>query len=97
MKDKIHPEYFDKAKVTCACGARFVVGSTVKETKVEICSNCHPLYTGKTKLVDTAGRVDRFKERLQRAKEKQAKIKSESKIKKSPPKADQPLAEKKKK
>ncbi|MFH1668226.1 MAG: 50S ribosomal protein L31 [Candidatus Komeilibacteria bacterium] len=62
MKKDIHPEYFEKAKVTCACGNTFTVGSTLKEIKVEICSNCHPFYTGKQKLIDSAGRVDRFKD-----------------------------------
>lgn len=61
MKKDIHPKYYPKAKVTCACGNSFVVGSTQEEIQVEICSACHPFYTGKTKLVDTAGRVDRFK------------------------------------
>jgi len=61
MKEKIHPTYHTDAKVMCACGHVFTVGSTVKEIRVEICSNCHPFYTGKEKLVDTAGRVDRFK------------------------------------
>lgn len=68
MKKGIHPQYFDDAKIKCACGAEFVVGSTVKEMRVEICSNCHPYYTGKEKLVDTAGRVDKFRERVEAAK-----------------------------
>lgn len=67
MKKEIHPKYFDKTKVKCSCGADFEVGSTIPEIKVEICSNCHPLYTGNKKLVDTAGRVDRFKMRLQKS------------------------------
>ena len=64
MKKEIHPEYQTKAKVTCACGNSFIVGSTVKEIRVEICSMCHPFYTGKQKLVDTAGRVEKFQEKL---------------------------------
>lgn len=67
MKKAIHPEYFPAAKVTCSCGNSFTLGATVPEMRVEICSNCHPLYTGKTKLVDTAGRVDRFRSRLEKA------------------------------
>jgi large subunit ribosomal protein L31 len=63
MKAKVHPQWFD-AKVTCACGATFTVGSTVPEIHVEICSVCHPFYTGQMKLVDTAGRVDAFKNRM---------------------------------
>ncbi|QQG49920.1 MAG: 50S ribosomal protein L31 [Candidatus Berkelbacteria bacterium] len=66
MQKEIHPEYFQQAKVTCSCGNEFVVGATVPEFRVDICSNCHPLYTGKKKLVDTAGRVDRFQARLQK-------------------------------
>ena len=67
MKKNIHPEYFPKAKVTCSCGNTFEIGATMAELRVDICSNCHPLYTGKMKLVDTAGRVDRFKSRLEKA------------------------------
>lgn len=59
MKEKIHPKY-EIATVTCACGNTFQTRSTLKNIKVEICSNCHPFYTGKQKLVDTAGRVDKF-------------------------------------
>ncbi len=61
MKDKIHPTYYHDTTVTCGCGNTFVTGSTVQELHVEVCSNCHPLYTGKQKMVDTQGRVDRFK------------------------------------
>lgn len=64
MKKDIHPTYYADAKVLCACGNTFQVGSTKQELHVEICSNCHPFYTGKQKLVDTAGRVDKFKKRL---------------------------------
>jgi large subunit ribosomal protein L31 len=60
MKKDIHPEY-RKALVHCACGNEFETGSTLKEIKVEICSQCHPFFTGKQKLIDTAGRVERFK------------------------------------
>lgn len=63
MKEKIHPTYFDKAKVTCACGAVFTVGSTMEKISVEICSNCHPFYSGEDKIIDTAGRVEKFKAR----------------------------------
>jgi len=67
MKQKIHPKYYPKAKVTCACGNTFEIGSTVPEMSTEICSACHPLYTGKHKFVDTAGRVDKFQERIKKA------------------------------
>ena len=62
MKEGIHPKY-QKVTVTCVCGNTFVTGSTKKELRVEICSKCHPFYTGKQKLVDAGGRVDRFKKR----------------------------------
>jgi len=62
MKEKIHPIY-GEATVRCACGETFKTGSTKGDLKVEICSKCHPFYTGKQKLVDTGGRVDRFKKR----------------------------------
>ncbi len=60
MKKDIHPEYFPKAKVLCACGNSFTVGATKNEIKVEICSKCHPFFTGKQKLMDSAGRIERF-------------------------------------
>ncbi len=60
MKKEIHPEYFPKCQVTCVCGNTFNTGSTVPEIKVELCSACHPFYTGKQKLVDTARRVEKF-------------------------------------
>ena len=63
MKEKIHPQY-GKCIVRCVCGETFETGSTKKEMKVDICSKCHPFYTGKQKLVDTGGRVDRFKKRF---------------------------------
>ena len=62
MKEGIHPKY-QKATVTCVCGNTFVTGSTKPELRVEICSKCHPFFTGKQKLVDAGGRVDRFKKR----------------------------------
>lgn len=62
MKEGIHPKY-GEAVVKCACGETFVTGSTKKELRVEICSKCHPFYTGKQKLVDTGGRVDKFVKR----------------------------------
>jgi len=67
MKKDIHPQYYPKAKVKCACGATFTVGSTKPEIQIEICSQCHPFYTGKEKLIDTAGRVEKFKARKEKA------------------------------
>jgi len=62
MREGIHPKY-QKCTVKCACGNTFETGSTAEELKLEICSECHPFFTGKQKLVDTGGRVDRFKKR----------------------------------
>ncbi len=62
MKEKIHPEYFE-VTAHCACGNTWKTKSTKKELRLEICSNCHPFFTGKSKLVDTAGRVERFQKR----------------------------------
>jgi len=67
MKQDIHPKYYPEAKATCACGHKFTIGSTKPELSVEICSNCHPFYTGKEKLIDTAGKVERFKARRTKA------------------------------
>ena len=67
MKQDIHPTYYPKAKVHCACGAQFEVGSTKPEINVEICSHCHPFFTGKEKLIDTAGKVEKFKARREKA------------------------------
>lgn len=63
MKEGIHPDY-QPTTVTCACGSVIETGSTKKEIRVEICSKCHPFFTGRQKLVDTGGRVDRFKKRF---------------------------------
>jgi large subunit ribosomal protein L31 len=62
MKTAIHPKY-ETAKVTCSCGNTFETRSTIKEIRLEICSNCHPFYTGTQRLIDTAGRVDKFRKR----------------------------------
>ncbi len=67
MKEGIHPEYGDST-ITCACGEVIHTRSTVKAIKVEICSKCHPFFTGKQKLVDTAGRVEKFRRKYQKNK-----------------------------
>lgn len=66
MQKDIHPKYYPAAQVTCACGNSFKTGSTNTEIHVEICSNCHPFYTGKQKLIDSARRIDRFKRILEK-------------------------------
>jgi large subunit ribosomal protein L31 len=68
MKTETHPTYFKDAKVTCACGRSFAVGSTKEKLSVEICSACHPFYTGNEKILDAAGRVEKFKARRAKAK-----------------------------
>lgn len=70
MKAKIHPKWYENAKVICACGNTFTIGATVPELKVEVCYKCHPFYTGKMKFVDTAGRVDTFKSKQKKARKK---------------------------
>lgn len=69
MKPKIHPQY-EVTKITCACGNVIETRSTIKDIKVEICANCHPFFTGKQKLVDTAGRVERFRQKYNLDKKK---------------------------
>jgi large subunit ribosomal protein L31 len=64
VKEKIHPKYYPEAKVTCSCGNTFTVGSTKPALKVELCSKCHPFFTGKQRILDTAGQVERFKRRF---------------------------------
>ena len=64
MKANIHPKWFPETKVTCACGNTFTTGSILPEIRVEICSSCHPFFTGSEKVIDTAGRVEKFKTRL---------------------------------
>lgn len=63
MKKEIHPEYFENAIMTCACGAVYTIGSTTKELTVELCAKCHPFFTGEQKILDTARRVEKFKAR----------------------------------
>ncbi|MFA6445821.1 MAG: 50S ribosomal protein L31 [Candidatus Paceibacterota bacterium] len=77
MKKEIHPQYFDKATATCVCGAVYHLGSTKEKIEVEICSACHPFYSGTEKTLDTAGRVEKFKNR---------KVAGEAKAKKAPAK-----------
>ncbi len=78
MKEKIHPQYYSNAKVICACGNTFTTGSTKKEIRVELCSKCHPFLTGERRMMDTAGRVERFKRRYEK-KAAEAAAKEESK------------------
>lgn len=75
MKKDIHPQYFPKAQVRCACGNLITVGSTKELSEVEICSKCHPFYTGKEKITDIAGRVEKFRKRLAKKEDLKKKVK----------------------
>jgi len=74
VKANIHPQYFDDAKVVCVCGNNFITGATVPEIRVEICSKCHPLYTGEMKYVDTLGNVEKFQKKQEAAKTHKEKV-----------------------
>lgn len=93
MKANIHPVWNDSATVSCSCGASFVTGSTLPSIKLDICSKCHPLFTGQQKFVDTLGQVDKFqkKQELHTKKQEQRKIIIESrKAKMDTSKGDKP-------
>lgn len=77
MKNNIHPAYNPNVKVTCSCGNSFETGSTSTDMHVEVCSACHPYYTGTAKFIDTAGRVDKFKAKMEIAKNFATKTKKE--------------------
>lgn len=77
MKASLHPTYYDEAKVVCSCGNTFTVGATVPEIHVELCSNCHPFYTGQQRFVDTASRIDKFRKKIEVAKNKPLKAKKQ--------------------
>jgi large subunit ribosomal protein L31 len=66
MKDNIHPKYYTEAKVSCACGNTWITGATQEEIRTDVCSACHPFYTGEQRIVDTAGQVERFMRRLEK-------------------------------
>ncbi len=69
MQKNIHPKYYNKCLVTCACGNTFTIGSTRESFNIEICSKCHPFYTGKEKIIDAVGQVQKFRKRLVRKEE----------------------------
>lgn len=83
MKANIHPIWYKEATVTCACGANFITGSTLSAIRVEICSKCHPLFTGQQKFVDTLGQVDRFIKKTEVAKVKQEERRKVLEVRKS--------------
>lgn len=67
MKQGIHPTYYPNATIICACGKSYTIGSTKEKIEVEICANCHPFFTGKEKLIDAAGRIEKFKAKREHA------------------------------
>lgn len=73
MKANIHPTYYPNARVICSCGATWTTGSTMKEIRTDVCSTCHPFYTGEQRIVDTAGQVERFMKRLERRQSESAR------------------------
>ncbi len=79
MKEKIHPQY-QEVKVTCACGNTFTTRSTKKELKVEICSKCHPFFSGKQKFIDTAGRIEKFTKKYAKKTEEEKSGTEEAKV-----------------
>jgi large subunit ribosomal protein L31 len=92
MKQAIHPNWNDQAVVSCACGASFTTGSTIPTIKIDICSKCHPLFTGQQKFVDTLGQVDKFqkKQELHEKKQEVRKVIIESRKAKQEAKGDKP-------
>jgi large subunit ribosomal protein L31 len=73
MKQKIHPKYYNDTKVHCACGNAWTTGSTIQDISLGICSKCHPFYTGTEKIVDTQGRIEKFKKRMEKSAQKTRK------------------------
>ncbi|HPN96850.1 MAG TPA: 50S ribosomal protein L31 [Candidatus Moranbacteria bacterium] len=96
MKKNIHPKYHKDAKIICACGNVISTGSVTPEMKVEICSACHPFYTGKKKLLDSTGRVDRFKKLAEKASHKTLSKKKKERVKKTKAEIKKTISKKKK-
>lgn len=84
MRENIHPKWFPEARVICACGNTWTVGSTVPEIRTDVCSACHPFYTGEQRIVDSEGQVDRFMKRLRVRDERIAEAESRSQDRTSP-------------
>lgn len=80
MKADIHPKYYPNARVICSCGATWMTGSTVPEIRTDVCSSCHPYYTGEQRIVDTAGQVERFMKRLERRQSETARRELEAQM-----------------
>ena len=86
MKKTIHPAYNTQAAMKCACGAKYTIASTTSPIEVEICSNCHPFYTGAKKILDVAGRVEKFQAKLKKTQELNKAKRSKRKVQKAKPK-----------
>lgn len=84
MKEDIHPQFYPEAKVVCACGNSWTVGSTKPEIRTDVCSDCHPFYTGEQRMVDSGGQVERFLKKLERRKKKMAEVERHKAKKTSP-------------
>jgi large subunit ribosomal protein L31 len=82
MKANIHPKYYEEARVICACGTTWTTGATVPELKVDVCSSCHPFYTGEQRIVDTTGQVDRFMKRLERSADTIEQVRTQQEVQK---------------
>ncbi len=89
MKKGIHPTWYPEAKVVCACGNTWTTGSTVEEIRVDVCSNCHPFFTGQQRIVDRAGRVERFARKVETAQRLQEEAKDREKARREREKARQ--------
>lgn len=93
MKAGIHPQYFEQAQVICVCGNKFLTGSTQEIIHVELCSNCHPFYTGEQKFVDSASRIQKFQNRTEAAKKYQVVNKEKKEQEKKKAEAPKSLRE----
>ena len=93
MKASVHPQYFENAQVICACGNRFTTGSTQEVIHVELCSNCHPFYTGEQRFVDTASRIQKFQKKQEVATQHKAKVVAKKEEKKKRDEAPKTLRE----
>ena len=82
MKENIHPTYYPNARVICSCGNTWMTGSTVEEIRTDVCSVCHPFYTGEQRIVDTAGQVERFMKRLERRQSESARRELDTRVRK---------------
>ncbi len=93
MKKNIHPNWHDNAAVVCSCGNTFTTGSTLEKIEVEICSKCHPFFTGEMKFVDQQGRVDKFRKKMEQAKKQQQQAAKKKKAKdENETKEEEPLS-----